>query len=221
MTHGKFSDVRSLDALPLEAGAFYVFDRGYTDFARLHRFTLAAAFFVTRGKRKLDFRCCESRPVDKLTGLRCDQTLRLKGPLSSRRHPGLLRRIVSLDAETGKRFVFLTNNFTLDALTIAQLYHARWKIELFFKWIKQYLRIKVVYGTSENAVQTQIWVAVCLYVLVAILKKELRLDRSPGDILQILSLTLFEKTPILQVLSRNPTPQQESAARKQLSLFAF
>jgi hypothetical protein len=221
ITHGKVSDVRSLDALPLEAGAFYVFDRGYTDFKRLYRFALAAAFFVTRGKRKLDFRCCESRPVDKSTGLRCDQTIRLKGPLSSRRYPGFLRRIVYIDPETGKRFVFLTNNFTLDALTIAQLYHARWKIELFFKWIKQYLRIKAFYGTSENAVHTQIWVAACVYVLVAILKKELRLDRSPGEILQILSLTLFEKTPILEVLSHSTTPEKQADTRKQLSLFRF
>jgi hypothetical protein len=221
ITHGKVSDVRSLDALPLEAGAFYVFDRGYTDFKRLHRFTLAAAFFVTRGKRKLDFRCCESRPVNKSTGLRCDQTIRLEGPLSSHRYPSFLRRIVYVDPETGKRFVFLTNNFSLDALTIAQLYHARWKIELFFKWIKQHLRIKAFYGTSENAVHTQIWVALCVYVLVALLKKELRLDRSPGEILQILSLTLFEKTPISQVLSHTTPPEQATQAQKQLSLFTF
>ena len=221
LTHGKVSDVCSLDALPLEPGAFYVFDRGYTDFARLYRFSLASAFFVTRAKRGLDFRCVESRPVDKKTGLRCDQTIRLKGPLTSRRYPTVLRRIVYVDPETGKRFVFLTNNFTLDALTIAQLYHARWKIELFFKWIKQYLRIKAFYGTSENAVKTQIWVAVCVYVLVAILKKELRLDRSLGEILQILSLTLFEKTPILQVLSQPAPAVSESTAQKQLSLFTF
>jgi transposase len=221
LTHGKVSDVRSLDALPLEPGAFYVFDRGYTDFARLHRFGLASAFFVTRAKRGLDFRCVESRPGDKKTGLRCDQTIRLKGPLASRRYPTVLRRIVYADAETNKRFVFLTNNFTLDALTIAQLYHARWKIELFFKWIKQYLRIKTFYGTSENAVKTQVWVAICVYVLVAILKKELRLDRSMGEILQILSLTLFDKTPILCVLSHTTQAISECAERKQLSLFTF
>ena len=221
LTHGKVSDVRSLDALPLEAGAFYVFDRGYTDFARLYRFVLASAFFVTRAKRGLDFRCVGSRPVDKNTGLRCDQTIRLKGPLTSRRCPALLRRIVYVDPKTGKRLVFLTSNFTLDALTIAQIYHARWKIELFFKWIKQYLHIKAFYGTSENAVKTQVWVALCVYVLVAILKKELRLDRSLGDILQILSLALFEKTPILQVLSRSATAVPDCDARKQLSLFTF
>jgi IS4 transposase len=219
LTHGKITDVCSLDALPLEPGAFYVFDRGYTDFARLYRFVLASAFFVTRAKRGLDFRCVESRLVDKKTGLRCDQTLRLKGPLTSRRCPALLRRIAFLDPETGRRFVFLTNHFTLDALTIAQLYHARWKIELFFKWIKQYLHIKAFYGTSENAVKTQVWVALCVYLLVAILKKELRLDRSLGDILQILSLSLFDKTPVLQLLSRSATAVSSSDARKQLSLF--
>ena len=221
LTHGKVSDIHSLDALPLEPGAFYVFDRGYTDFARLYRFVLASAFFVTRAKRGLDFRCVGSRPVDKKTGLRCDQTIRLKGPLTSRRCPALLRRIVYVDPETAKRLVFLTSNFTLDALTIAQLYHARWKIELFFKWIKQYLHIKAFYGTSENAVKTQVWVALCVYVLVAILKKELRLDRSLGDILQILSLALFEKTPILQVLSHPAPAAPDCDARKQLSLFTF
>jgi hypothetical protein len=183
VTHGKISDVASLDALPIEPGAFYVFDRGYTDFKRLYRFTLTGAFFVTRGKRALDCRVVESRPVDKRTGLRCDQTIRLCGPLSSHRHPERLRRIVYVDWETGKRFVFLTNNFTLEALTIAQLYHARWKIELFFKWIKQHLRIKAFYGTSENAVKTQVWVAISVYVLVAIVKKELHLDHSLNEIL--------------------------------------
>jgi hypothetical protein len=221
VTHGKISDVRSLDALPLEPGAFYVFDRGYTDFARLYRFVLASAFFVTRAKRALDFRCIESRRVHKSTGLRCDQTISLKGPLTSRRFPAFLRRIVYLDAEANLRLVFLTNNFVLDGLTIAELYHARWKIELFFKWIKQYLRIKAFYGTTENAVKTQVWVAVCVYVLVAILKKELRVERSMGEILQILSLTLFEKTPVSQVLSQPPTAIPEGPAIKQLSLFAF
>jgi hypothetical protein len=221
ITHGKISDVASLDALPIEPGAFYVFDRGYTDFKRLYRFTLTGAFFVTRGKRDLDFRCVESRPVDKRTGLRCDQTIRLCGPLTSRRYPQRLRRIVYVDPETGKRFVFLTNNFTLDALTIAQLYHARWKIELFFKWIKQHLRIKSFYGTSENAVKTQVWVAISVYVLVAIVKKELHLDRSLNEILQILSLTLFENMPISQALSE-PTPESlRPESRKQLSLFTF
>ena len=221
ITHGKVSDVRSLDALPLEPGAFYVFDRGYTDFERLYRFTHATAFFVTRAKRDLDFRCYESRPVDKSTGLRCDQIIRLQGPLTSQRYPVVLRRIAYIDLETGKRFVFLTNHFTLDALTIAQLYHARWKVELFFKWIKQHLRIKAFYGTSENAVKTQAWIAICVYVLVAILKRELCLDRSPYEILQILSLTLFEKTSIFQLLSRAAPPEKDAASQKQLALFAF
>jgi len=219
VTHGKISDVASLDALVLEPAAFYVFDRGYTDFERLYRFTLSAAFFVTRAKRGLDFRCVKSRRVDKSTGLRCDQTIRLLGPLSSRRHPGLLRRIVYVDAETGKRFIFLTNNFTLDALTVAQLYHARWRIELFFKWIKQHLHIKAFYGTSENAVKTQVWVAITVYVLVAILKKELRLDRSLGDILQILDVAFFERMPILQALSQPATDLPQPASQKQPSLF--
>jgi hypothetical protein len=221
VSHGKVSDVTALDALMIEPGAFYIFDRGYMDFERLHRFTLSSAFLVTRAKRGLDFRCVESRPVDKSTGLRCDQTIRLLGPLTSRRYPAVLRRIVYVDMETGKRFVFLTNNFTLDALTIAQLYHARWKIELFFKWIKQHLRIKAFYGTSENAVKTQVWVAISVYVLVAILKKALRFDRSLSEILQILSLTLFEKTPISQVLSQPVTAFPQCSARKQLSLFTF
>jgi len=221
VTHGKISDVTSLDFLPIEPGAFYVFDRGYTDFARLYRFTLAGAFFVTRGKRDLDFRVVESRPVDKSTGLRCDQTIRLCGPLTSRHYPARLRRIVYVDAETGKRFVFLTNNFILDALIIAQLYHARWKIELFFKWIKQHLRIKAFYGASENAVKTQIWIAISVYVLVAIVKKELHLDRSLNEILQILSLTLFENMPISQALSQPATEFLQPETQNQLSLFTF
>jgi hypothetical protein len=219
VTHGKISDVSALDALVLEPAAFYVFDRGYTDFERLHRFTLSSAFFVTRGKRGLDFRCVESRPVDKRTGLRCDQIIRLVGPLTSRRHPALLRRIVYVDPQTGKRFVFLTNNFTLDALTVAQLYHARWKIELFFKWIKQHLRIKAFYGTSENAVKTQIWVAISIYVLVAILNKELHLERSLGDILEILDVALFEKMPVSQALSRTTDSLPQPTSLKHPSLF--
>jgi len=221
VTHGKITDRTSLDSLPIEPGAFYILDRGYIDFQRLYRFTASAAFFVTRTRRDLAFRCIQSRPVDKTAGLRCDQTICLCGRKSSRRYPAVLRRISFVDLDTGKRFVFLTNDMRLDALTIAQLYHARWKIELFFKWIKQHLRIKAFYGASENAVKTQVWVAVCVYVLVAILKKELRLDRSMGEILQILSLTLFEKTPILQVLSQPAPAIPECAARKQLSLFTL
>ena len=221
VSHGKYSDVSSLDDLPIEAGAFYVFDRGYTDFARLYRFTSSSAFFVTRAKRDLDFRCRHSRRVDKATGLRCDQSIRLQGPLTSRRYPVLLRRIAYVEPEEGKRLVFLTNNFSLPALTIAQLYHSRWRIELFFKWIKQHLRIKAFYGTSANAVKTQVWVAISVYVLVAILKKELRIERSMGEILQILSLTLFEKTPISRVLSQSSPLPAEAESLTQASLFAF
>jgi hypothetical protein len=157
VTHGKYTDRTSLDALPIEPGAFYVLDRGYIDFQRLYRFTTSAAFFVTRSRSDLVFRCVESRPVDKTTGLRCDQTIRLRGQKTARRYPVTLRRISYIDPNTGTRFVFLTNDVRLDALTITQLYHARWKIELFFKWIKQHLRIKVFYGTSPNAVKTQVW----------------------------------------------------------------
>lgn len=221
VSHGKCSDLSGLDALPIEPGAFYVFDRGYTDFARLYRFTLSSAFFVTRAKRTLDFRCRHSMVVDKRTGLRCDQSIRLQGPLTSRRYPVLLRRMVYVDPETGKRLVFLTNNFSLPALTIAQLYHCRWRIELFFKWIKQHLRIKAFYGTSPNAVKTQVWVAISIYVLVAILKKELKIGRSLGEILQILSLTLFEKTPVSQVLSQSALPSAQAGSPKQASLFSF
>jgi len=221
VSHGKYSDVSSLDDLPIEAGAFYVFDRGYTDFERLYRFTTASAFFVTRGKRDLDFRCYHSRPVDKTMGLRCDQDIRLQGPLTRHRYPVVLRRIVYVDPEDGRRFVFLTNSMALPALTVAQLYHSRWRIELFFRWIKQHLRIKAFYGTSPNAVKTQVWVAISVYVLVAILKKELRLERSMGEILQILSLTLFEKVPISQVLSQSAPPPAQAGSLKQAWLFTF
>lgn len=221
ITHGKVSDMTSLDALCLEPGAFYIFDRGYIDFKRLYRFTLAASFFVTRAKRDLDFRVCSSRPVDKRTGLRCDQRIRLQGPLSSQRYPDTLRRVGYHDAETDKRLVFMTNNFRLDALLITQLYHSRWQIELFFKWLKQHLRIKAFYGTSENAVKTQVWVAISVYVLVALLKKDLGIERSLGEILQILDLTLFQNMPILQALSLPAPAIPTAGARKQLSLFTF
>ena len=221
VSHGKYSDVSSLDDLPIEAGAFYVFDRGYTDFERLYRFSTASAFFVTRGKRDLDFRCYRSRPVDKSTPLRCDQDIRLQGPHTRHRYPVLLRRIVYVDPDTDKRLVFLTNNFVLPASTIAELYHSRWQIELFFRWIKQHLRIKAFYGTSANAVKTQVWVAISVYVLVAILKKELRLERTMTEILQILSLTLFEKVPISQVLSQSAPLPADARSPKQASLFTF
>ena len=221
VSHGKYSDVSSLDELVIEPGAFYVFDRAYTDFARLYRFSTSAAFFVTRAKRDLDFRCRASCAVDKAAGLRCDQSIRLQGPLTSRRYPVLLRRIGYVDPDTDKRLVFLTNNFELPALTIAQLYHSRWRIELFFKWIKQHLRIKAFYGTSPNAVKTQVWVAISIYVLVAIVKKELRSERSLAEIWQILGLTLFEKTPISRLLSQSGPSCEGADLPKQASLFDF
>jgi hypothetical protein len=201
ITDGKVHDVNALDQLILEPGAFYMIDRGYIDFARLYVFVQSLAYFVTRAKSNLDCVRIAYRPVDKSMGLRSDQTIRLTGPTTSKDYPDVLRRISYHDAETGKRLVFLTNNFTLPALTIPQLYKCRWQVELFFKWIKQYLKIKAFYGTSENAVRTQIWIAICVYVLVAIIKKELGIARSLGEILQILSITLFEKEPIFQALS--------------------
>ena len=216
---GKMHDVNVLDQLPLEAGAFYVMDRGYVDFDRLHRFTLASAFFVTRAKRNLDFTRKLARKVDKTTGLRCDQTIGLAGVKSSQEYPNTLRRIVYYDTENQRRLVFLTNNFELPALIIARLYKSRWQVELFFKWIKQHLRIKAFYGTSDNAVKVQIWVAISVYVLVAIVKKELKLKRSLYEILQILSLTLFEKSPIFQVLSDEKRHVSDTASPNQLTLF--
>jgi hypothetical protein len=201
ITHGKTHDVKILDILPIETGAFYVMDRGYLDFGRLHRLNSGLAFFVTRAKTNLDFSRRSSYRVDKRTGLRSDQTIVLDGPKTSRLYPDRLRRIGYRDVETGKRFVFLTNNFDLPALTIANLYKCRWQVELFFRLIKQHLRIKSFYGTSPNAVKTQIWIAICVYVLVAIIRKELKMDHSLHEILQILSVSLFEKTPITEALS--------------------
>ncbi len=198
ITDGKTSDVTVLDKLVIEPGAFYVKDRGYIDFARLHRFTRNMAFFVTRAKRNMDYSRRCYRPVDKSTGLRSDQTIILTGPKTSKAYPVPLRRISFCDLETEKRLVFLSNNFLLPALTIARIYKCRWQVELFFKWIKQNLRIKTFYGTSPNAVKTQVWIAISVYVLVAIVRKELKLDKSPGEILQILSITLCEKTPIFR-----------------------
>jgi hypothetical protein len=208
VTPGSVHDVNILDQLVWEAGSFYIMDRGYLDFARLHRLHQCGAFFVTRAKK--NFRCARrySRPVDKSTGLRFDQTVVTVGFYAQRDYPDALRRIGYRDSKTGKSLAFLTNNFTAPALTIAQLYHGRWQIELFFKWIKQHLRIKAFYGTSPNAVRTQIWSAISVYLLVAILKKRLHLDSSLYTILQILSLTLFEKTPISQALAQLPLPSQ-------------
>ena len=219
ISHGKMHDVTVLDQLPIEPGAFYVMDRGYVDFQRLYRFTTAAAFFVTRGKRNLDCTRRARRPIDKATGLRSDQTVVLAGPKSSRLYPEPLRRIAFYDAARQRRLVFLTNNFALPALTIAQLYRCRWQVELFFKWIKQHLRIKAFYGTSDNAVKTQVWIAISIYVLVAIVKKELRIERSLYEILQVLSLTLFEKTPLFQALHVEIPHKSEPTPPKQLRLF--
>jgi hypothetical protein len=219
ITQGKTHDVTVLDHLPIEPGAFYMMDRGYVDFARLHVFTRQLAFFVTRAKKNIDCYRRESRAVDKSTGLRSDQTIVLRGVKTSKLYPDALRRIAYYDAEHNRRLCFLTNNFELPALTIAQLYRCRWQVELFFKWIKQNLRIKSFYGNSVNAVKTQVWIAVCVYVLVAILRKELKLDRSLSEILQILSVTPFEKTPIFQALSTIPVPNPEDACRNQLVLF--
>jgi hypothetical protein len=219
ISHGKMPDVTALDHLPIEPGAFYVMDRGYVDFGRLHRFTQAGAYFVTRGKRNLDFTRRARRAVDKTTGLRSDHTIVLSGPKSSRLYPDQLRRVAFYDAENKRRLVFLTNNFSLPALTIARLYKSRWQVELFFKWIKQHLRIKAFYGTNANAVKTQVWIAISVYVLVAIVKKELKLERSLYGILQILSLTLFEKTPLFAVLSTASAPNAEAGFPNQRMLF--
>ncbi len=221
ITDGKTSDVTVLDKLVIEPGAFYVKDRGYIDFARLHRFTRNMAFFVTRAKRNMDYSRRCYRPVDKSTGLRSDQTIILTGPKTSKAYPVPLRRISFCDLETEKRLVFLSNNFLLPALTIARIYKCRWQVELFFKWIKQNLRIKTFYGTSPNAVKTQVWIAISVYVLVAIVRKELKLDKSPGEILQILSITLCEKTPIFTALSGQSTGTDDNPCCNQLPLFDF
>ena len=219
ITPGSVHDVNILDELLFEPGAIYIMDRGYLDFARLHRIEQSSAFFVTRAKRNFQFQRLYSRPVDKSTGLQCDQTVVLTGFYSQKDYPDKLRRIRYRHPETQKRFVFLTNNFTLAPLTIARLYRTRWRVELFFKWIKQHLRIKAFYGTSENAVKTQVWIALAVYVLVAIVKKSLNLERSLYTILQILSITLFEKTPILQALSTEQADQIDTENPNQLILF--
>ena len=208
ITNGKVHDVNILDKIAPEAGAFYVMDRGYVDFERLYVFTLSAAFFVVRTKSNVLIQRRYSHPVDKTTGVRSDHTVILTAINSVKAYPDQLRRVSYLDVKTRKRFKFLSNNFTLPALTIAQIYKSRWQVELFFKWIKQHLRIKAFYGTSENAVKTQIWVAVSVYVLVAIVRKRLALEASLYQILQVLSVTLFEKTPILQAPPRSGLPRR-------------
>ncbi len=219
ITPASVHDVNLLDALVIEAGAFYIIDRGYLDFARLYRLHQALGFFVTRAKRNFRFRYLDSQPVDRTTGVRSDQIVRLCGFYSRQGYPERLRRIRFFDAERRKWLVFLTNNFALPALTIAQLYKCRWQVELFFKWIKQHLRIKAFYGTSENAVKTQIWIAVAVYVLVAIVKKRLHLEASLYTILQILSVSLFEKIPLTQAFTLSRIAELENDPGNQLKLF--
>ena len=221
ITEGKTHDVNILDDLVLEPGAFYIMDRGYIDFGRLYVFNQSFAFFVTRAKCNLDHRRRSYRRVDKTTALRSDQTIILNGPKTSQEYPDPLRRVSYYDAHTQKRLVFLTNNFALPAITIAMLYKCRWQVELFFKWIKQHLRIKTFFGTSENAVKTQIWIAISVYVLVAIVKKELRIDRSLSEILQILSIMLFEKVHMAQALTEIVPQNEKAHSRNQLTLFDF
>ena len=219
ITTGKIHDVNILDELIIEAGAIYVMDRGYLDFARLYKIHQTLAFFVTRAKINFSRKRLYSTPVDKSTGIQCDQIVILKGHYAKKDYPEKLRRIRYFDSKNNKTFVFLTNNFTLPAITIADLYRCRWQVELFFKWIKQHLRIKAYYGTTENAVKTQIWIAISVYVLVAIVKKTLKLDQSLYTILQILSVTLFEKTPIFQALSNINYTNQVDHVSNQLTLF--
>jgi len=219
ITTGRVHDVNILDELFIETGALYILDRGYLDFARLHRMHRSLAFFVTRAKKNFRFRRLYSAPVDKTVGLLFDQTVLLKGFYASKDFPDRVRRIGFLDRESNKRLVFLTNNFTLPALTIAKLYKCRWQVELFFTWIKQHLRIKAFYGTSENAVKTQIWIAITVYVLVAIVKKRLNLPMSLYTILQIFRVTLFEKIPIRQALSTTPYTDQKDDSSNQPNLF--
>ena len=219
ISDGKLGDVNILDQLAFEAGSFYVMDRGYIDFARLYVLHQAQAFFVTRAKSNLQYRRVYSHPIDKTTGLRCDQTIRLTGIHPSEDYPIHLRRVKFYDVKHDKLLVFLTNNFDLPALTIAELYRCRWQVELFFKWIKQHLRIKAFFGTSENAVKSQIWIAISTYVLVAIVKKRIKSDASLYTILQILSLTLFEKTPLIHLLANTEPIPEKSGMANQLNLF--
>ncbi len=219
ITDGKVHDVNVLDILIPEVGAIYVMDRGYLDFERLYTLNQAPAFFITRSKSNTKVRRMYSRPVDKACGLRCDQSVVLATDYSSKRYPEKLRRIRYYDDQQQRALVFLTNNFTLPALTIADLYRCRWQVELFFKWIKQHLRIKAFFGTTENAVKTQIWIAISVYVLVAIIKKRLGIDQSLYTILQILSLTLFEKMMLFQLLDISGYNKPEADSHIQLKLF--
>ena len=219
ITEGRVHDVNILDELIPEPGAFYVMDRGYLDFERLYTLSQCMAFYVIRSKTNLKFRRLYSHPVEKSTGLRSDQTVVLTGSSTAKHYPDKIRRVRYYDSENDKRLTFLTNNFLIPALTVARLYKSRWKVELFFKWIKQHLRIKAFYGTSENAVKTQVWIAVSVYVLVAIIKKRLNLDLSLYTILQILSITAFEQVPIPQVLTHPDYNNPEGDSCNQLLLF--
>ena len=219
ISDGKLHEVNTLDMIPIEAGAFYVMDRGYLDFARLHALSQASAFFVIRAKSNFRYRRIYSHPVDRTTGLICDQSVMLSGFYPSRDYPDKLRRVKYYDASTDKTLVFLTNNFTLQPLVIADLYRHRWQVELFFKWIKQNLRIKTFYGTSENAVKAQIWIAVSVYVLVAIMKKRLQIEISLYTMLQILSVSIFERTPIFQILTATDYKNESDDDSNQLNLF--
>ena len=221
ITGGQVHDVHFLDHVIFEAGSFYIMDKGYIDFRRLYRLHQQRSYFVIRAKNNLAFSRIASRPVDKTRGLRSDQTIRLIGPKSSVYYPERLRRIHYLDTELDKRFFFLTNNFQLSPRTIARLYKCRWLIELFFKWIKQHLRIKAFYGTTPNAVKSQVWIAISVYVLIAIVKKELGLKASMYEILQVLSVTLFEKTPLKSLFSGHLSSFSQDNLHDQLSLFDF
>lgn len=219
ITTGKVHDVNILDKITFEAGAFYIVDKGYYDFERLYRVEQQKAFFVIRAKRNLKFKRLYSRFVDKTTGLRCDQIIKLTGKKTALAYPDKLRRIKFFDKTKPKTYIFLTNNFELDALTIALLYKDRWQIELFFKWIKQHLKIKKFWGQSENAVKTQIWIAVCTYLTVAIIKRQLKTDKSLYEILQILSVSAFDKTPVNQLLMSNDLQFENNEIHNQLTLF--
>ena len=219
ITSAHWHDSWVLDQLIPEPGAFYIMDRGYIDFARLHAMTRCAAFFVVRGRANFKFRRLHSRPNDRQAGLICDQTVVVSGLNSATAYPDKLRRIKVRDRETAKTYVFLTNNFALPATTIAELYRCRWQVELFFKWIKQHRRIKHFFGTSENAVKTQVWIAVSVYLLVAIVKKRLHIDASLYTMTQVLSLTLFEKTPLVQLLSQIENLEDNHPETNQLNLF--
>jgi Transposase DDE domain/Domain of unknown function (DUF4372) len=221
ISDGKMGDVKALDILLIEAGAFYVMDRGYVDFARLYKLHQTGAFFVTRAKRGMNARRVYSAPVDRPSGIICDQRIALNGHYVREDYPEHLRRVRFKDPKTGKTLVFLTNNTTLPALSIAALYQSRWQVELFFKWIKQHLRIKRFLGTSENAVKTQIWCAVCTYVLIAIVKRELHLSASLYTCLQILSVSVFEKTQLIRALQPDATKTSKPPVAKQLILFDF